>query len=339
MTTIPWRRGVLIMLGVALLAAALAASLPDKPYQRWSTLEKTIQNRLRWVYERIHQDPAPIDVVLLGPSRGGAGVSAPRVQERLAALGKPLGVVNFSLPENGRDLHWVVENELLSKRSPRLIIIVVIEKPGRFGHPAFKYIAPASAVIDPAYVGNLNYLSNLIYLPYRQLRLFLAQFAPAAFGLPDRFDPARYAGTAFDSTNSFVTGDGIRVERNRIVPVAALEAGVRRYEKAVRPPILGPRFADQEFGDERSYVRRMAAAAQARGSRVAFLFLPYYTGPRVIQERAFYEHFGPVFDAGFVSTHPEYFSDVAHLNHDGALIVSDWLAPQIAALLDGKALP
>ena len=34
MTIIPWRRGVLIMLGVALLAAALAASLPDKPYQR-----------------------------------------------------------------------------------------------------------------------------------------------------------------------------------------------------------------------------------------------------------------------------------------------------------------
>jgi hypothetical protein len=337
MQTIPWRRGVLIMLGVALLSAVLAAALPDTPYQRWSSLEKTIQNRLRWIYERIHYDPAPIDVAVLGPSRAGAGMSAPRVQEQLAALGKPVGVVNFSLPENGSDLHWVVENELLSKRSPKLIIIVVIEKPSRYGHPAYKYIAPAGAVIDPAYLGNLNYLSNLIYLPYRQLRLFAAQFAPAAFDLPAGFDPARYAGTSFDSTNSFVTGDGIRVERNSIVPVAELEAGVKRYEKGVRPPILSPRFADQEFGDERAYVRRMAAAARARGARVAFLFLPYYTGQTVIQERAFYEGFGPVLDAGFMSTHPEYFSDVAHLNHQGALVVSDWLAPQVAALLDRKA--
>ena len=339
MKTIPWRRGVLLMLGAALLAAALASALPDNPYQRWSSLEKTIQNRLRWIYERIHYDPAPIDVAVLGPSRAGAGVSAPRVQEKLAALGKPLGVVNFSLPENGRDLHWVVESEMLSKRSPKLIVIVVIEKPSRYGHPAYKYIAPTAAVLDPAYIGNLNYLSNLIYLPYRQLRLFAAQFAPAAFDLPAGFDPARYAGTAYDSTNSFVTGAGIRAERNRIVPVAELEAGVRRYEKGVRPPILGPRFADQEFGDERAYIRRMVAAAKAHGARVAFLFLPYYTGPTVVQERAFYERFGPVLDAGFVSTHPEYYADVAHLNHSGALVVSDWLAPQLAPLLEGNPRP
>jgi hypothetical protein len=85
MTIIPWRRGVLIMLGVALLAAALAGSLPDNPYQRWSTLEKTIQNRLRWIYERIHDDPAPIDIVLLGPSRGGAAPGAGRTPDARGA--------------------------------------------------------------------------------------------------------------------------------------------------------------------------------------------------------------------------------------------------------------
>ncbi|MFZ4746169.1 MAG: hypothetical protein ACOYLK_04655 [Sphingomonas sp.] len=344
MKTIPWKRAVLAMFGVALLAAVAAAALPDNEYQRFASLEKTIQNRLRWIYERTHHDPAPIDVVILGPSRAGAAISAPRLQAALAAQGVAgqrgaLGVVNFALPENGRDLHWVVEQQLLAARTPKLIIITVTEKPGRYGHPAYKYIAPARDVMDPGYVGNLNYLSNLIYLPYRQMRLFAARAFPAAFDLPAGYDPARYAGTGYDSTVSFRTGDGILVERERIVPRAELEAGVVRYERGVTPPVLGPRFADQEFGDERTYVRRMVADAQARGVRIAFLFLPYYTGPQVIQEAKFYAGFGPMFDAGFVSTHPEWFSDVAHLNHDGAIALTDWLAPQLVPLLQKAPAP
>jgi hypothetical protein len=326
---------LLAMLGVAALTAVAAAALPDNDYQRFSSLEKTIQNRLRWIYERTHYDATPIDVAFLGPSRGGAAISAPRVEAALAARGVDARVVNFSLPENGRDLHWVIADQLLAQKSPRLLVIAVAEKPGRYGHPAFKYVAPAHEVIDPAYVGNLNYLQNIAYLPYRQLRLFAARLWPAAFDLPDRFLPERYAGTSFDSTVSFRTGDGIWVERNKVVPRAVLEAGKARYERGVTPPVLGPRFADQEFGNERAYVRRIVAAAQARGIKVAFVFLPYFEGPAAVQEQAFYEAQGPLFDAHFVSTHDEWFSDVAHLNHDGAVVVSDWLAGKLAPLLKG----
>jgi hypothetical protein len=194
-------------------------------------------------------------------------------------------------------------------------------------------VAPAAAVVDPAYVGNLNYLQNLIYLPYRQLRLFAARLLPGVFELPDRFEPERYAGTAFDSTVSFRTGDGIWVERDKVVPRSELEAGKARYERGVTPPLLGPDFADEEFGNERAYIRRMVAAAEARGIKVVFLFLPYFEGPAAVQERAFYEAQGPLLDAHFVANHAEWFSDVAHLNHDGALVVSDWLAEKLAPML------
>lgn len=333
MKTIPWRRVLLAVLGVALLGAMAVSALPDNEYQRFSSLEKTIQNRLRWIYERTHYDATPIDVAFLGPSRGGAAVSAPRVEAALAARGVEARVVNFSLPENGRDLHWVIQKQLLSQKAPRLLVIAVAEKPGRLGHPAYKYVAPASAVIDPGYIGNLNYLQNLIYLPYRQMRLFAARLLPGVFELRDRFDPARYAGTQFDSTVSFRTGDGIWVERDKIVPRGELEAGKARYEAGVNPPVLGPRFADQEFGNERAYIRRMVAAAEARGIKVVFLFLPYFEGPAEVQERAFYEAQGPLLDAHFVSSHDEWFSDVAHLNHDGALVVSNWLAERLAPML------
>lgn len=332
MRRLAWTQKVWAIIGMALLAAAAAAALPDDPYMRFSTLDATIQNRVRWIYERIHFDPAPIDVVVIGPSRSGAAVSSPRLEADLAASGHPLRTVNFSLPENGRDLNWVILQEVFKTKHPRLIVIGVIEKPSRFGHPAYKYLAPAGDVIDPAYFGNLNYLTNLIYLPYRQLRLALARLDPGLFALPTHFDPATYRGSNDETTTTFRAGDGTLVQRDRRVGKRELEASVARYERGVRPPLLGERWRDVEFGDERAYVTRMVRLAQDHGARVAFLFLPYYTGPAAIQERQFYERQRPLLDASFVAQHDEWFSDVAHLNHAGALALTDWLAPQVAML-------
>ena len=326
-----WTMRLGLMLGVALLAAVAACLLPDDPYMRFATLDATIQNRIRWIYERVHFDPTPIDIAVIGPSRSGAAVSSPRLEADLRAAGHDWHTVNFSLPENGRDLALVVTEELLATKHPRLIVIGVIEKPSRFGHPAFKYVAPRADVVDPAYFGNLNYLANLIYLPYRQLRLAAARVVPGHFGLPARFDPARYAGPNDDTTITYRAGDDTLVERNRVVAPVELTAGVVRYERGVRPPLLGSRGADVEFGDERTYVRRIAALARAHGVPVVFLFLPYYTGPAAVQERALYEQYGAVIDASFVARRSEWFSDVAHLNHVGAQVLTDWLAPQLAA--------
>jgi hypothetical protein len=334
-----WTRTGLAILATVVLAGAAAAALPDNPYQRFSTLENTIQKRARWIYERIHYDPAPIDVAVVGPSRSGAAVDSPLLEADLTALGRKLDTVNFSLAENGRDLHWVIVQELLATKSPKLIVIGVIEKPGRYGHPAYKYVAPAADVIDPAFFGNVDYPANLLYLPFRQLRLLAAQAFPAVFDLPAAFDPKRYAGTNPGRPLSFVVAAGAEPDYEEPLTKAALVAQVRRYEAGVHPPVLGDRFADIEFGDERTYIARMATLARQRGIRVAFLFLPYYTGPHVIQERAFYERYGPIIDASFLSDHDDYYADAAHLNRRGAAVLTNWLAPRIAALVPERPSP
>ena len=89
-------------------ARSARASCRTNPYQRWQLLDGTIHANARWIYERIHFDPTPIDVVLLGPSRMGAGVNAPRLAKALDARGLPANVVNFSLPEAGRNMNWAV---------------------------------------------------------------------------------------------------------------------------------------------------------------------------------------------------------------------------------------
>ena len=139
-------RKTLAILGVALATAVGLSLLPENDYQRWKLLDGTIHARARWMYERVHFDPQQLDVVFVGPSRIGAGVDAPRLGAALAARGLPGNVVNFSLPETGRNVNYVIVDELLKTKQPKLIVIGVTEKPSRYGHSTFKFLAPRQQV-------------------------------------------------------------------------------------------------------------------------------------------------------------------------------------------------
>ena len=150
MTPLRAFRKTVTILGVALAFAGLACLLPENEYQRWQLLDGTIHKNARWIYERCHFDPTPIDVVFLGPSRIEAGIEAQRLGGELAKRNLPANVVNFSLPEAGRDINYIIAEQVFSTKKPKLVVLGVTEKPSRFGHPAFKYIAERSAVVAPS---------------------------------------------------------------------------------------------------------------------------------------------------------------------------------------------
>jgi hypothetical protein len=333
MTKLHAFRKTVAILAIALGVAGAACLLPENPYQRWQLLDGTIHARASWMYERIHYDPTPIDVVFVGPSRIGAGVDAPRLTKALAARGLPSNVVNFSLPEAGRDINAAIVDELLSRKTPKLLVIGVTEKPSRFGHSTFKYLAPREMIVEPGYIANAHYLGNLVYLPFRQMRLFMADLAPGAMGLRKTFDPSHYRGATIDTTGSVVLPDGSIKNGDEPASFAELDRGVRKLEAGMTPPILPADYADIEFGDERHYIRQIAEKARARGVRVAFLFLPYYTGPSKVQEQRFYETYGPVWNAGFLSQDAELYSDYGHLTRWGADKLTDWVTDPVSTML------
>ena len=326
-------RGVGVILGLALALAAVACALPDNAYQRWSLLDGTIHADARWIYERIHFDPTPIDVAIVGSSRTERGINALRLAADLRARGLPDRVVNFSLPEAGRNINYTVVEEMLRAKRPRLLVIGVTERPSRFGHPAFKFLAPAGEIVAPGYWSDADYFSDLVYLPYRQLRLFAADLAPGWAGPGKDFDPATYPGPSIDTTGDVHLPDGTVKDGHDPASHQELMRGVRKLERGMHPPLLPARYADVEFGDDRYYVRRIADLASRNGVKVAFLFLPYYTGPDTIQERAFYEGFGPIWDGGFLAGHAEWYMDYAHLTKTGALRLTDWLAGPVSTSL------
>lgn len=329
-------RSILAILGVALLAAIGACLLPGSAYQRWQLLDGTIHARARWIYERIHFDPTPIDVAFVGPSRVGAGIDAPRLAQALATKGLPAHVVNFSLPEEGRNINYAIVEEMLTTKRPKLLVVGVIEKPSRFGHPAYKYIARPGLILDPGYFGNISYFGDLIYLPFRQIRLFAAELAPGMAGLTRDFDPKRYLGSSIDTTGDIVLPGGKIKDGVHPASLAELHRGVHKLEASQHPPLF-PQYADVEFGDERHYVRMIGDLARAKGVPVAFVFIPYYTGPSTAQELPLYQHYGPVWNAGYLAPHAEWYADYGHLTHTGAEHLTDWLvAPISAALADQR---
>src|SRR5258707_4985618 len=210
---------------VALLLSAAVCLLPENDYQRWQLQDP--DGRLRWIYERIHFDPTPIDIAIVGPSREQLGFSPAAIEQDLAQQGKHAHVASFALPGAGRDIQWAILNELFKAKSPKVVVLEVEENPYPFGHFFFKYVAPAEAIVFPPTPFLHNYLYNLAYLPGRKLTLFGANLFPDLFGLSKQFDPEHYAKNRTDFSTNFPDESGKLVNMEHQVPRETLLAEPR----------------------------------------------------------------------------------------------------------------
>jgi hypothetical protein len=52
--------------------------------------------------------------------------------------------------------------------------------------------------------------------------------------------------------------------------------------------------------------------ARKHGTKIAFLFLPYYNGPAKLEETHLYDRYGPTLNAAFMAPHAEWFADYGH---------------------------
>lgn len=332
-----WGAAFVGILASALLAAVAAAALPDNPYQRWQQVENTLYGNATWSYERIHYDPRPVDVAIIGSSRAQIGLSAPRIATRLAALGRPATVANMSVIEDGRNLEWAIADELFKVKRPKLLIISIAEDVNRWGHPGFKYIAPSSAVAAPPAPLLHNSLYDLAYLPYRQLHLFAASLFPQVFGLRTQFDAARYAALPIDYSQSQKMADGVLIDMQRPHSADELRAENRAFE-ATRKPSLVPKAIQPIIeADSPVYLTQIARLAAARGTKIIFVYLPEFEGPATIGNRDFYARLGEVENDSDLARDPGLYQSFAHLNHAGAMIVSDRVAAAAARLLAGPS--
>jgi hypothetical protein len=312
---------------VAFILSAAVCFLPENDFQRWKLQDP--DGSLRWIYERIHFDPKPIDIAILGPSRAQLGFSAAAVEQDLAQHGKHANVVNFALPGAGRDIQWAIADELFKAKSPKVVVLEVEDQPYPFGHFFFKYVAPAEAIALPPSPFLHNYLYNLAYLPVRKLKLFGANLFPDLFGLSKQFDPEHYAKTRTDLTTNFHDETGKLIDMEHPVPRETLLAEPREL---VPRTLVARALTRLSGGEDHLFTRKIAREAQAHGAQVMFVYLPLFEGTKTISDEDFLKQFGPVLNYGDLAPHDELFENWSHLNHAGAMNASARLADAIAGL-------
>jgi hypothetical protein len=320
------RRSLLAIFATAILTAILISCLPENAYVRYQQLDNTEYRNLRWIYERTHFDARPIDIAVLGSSRIATGVDARQLEASLRAAGLPLDVENFGIPFNGRNLDLEIARGLLANKQPQLLIIGVPERPSQHTHVTFKYVASSRHVLESLGYGNIDYLSDLIYLPYRHLRtLWLGAF-PMPVDPADREDGAIHAYG--DSVLKLEAGGHWQVSYPQR-GLGELESGAKRSLMQRSDNPLSKVAWVANLSEERRNVVAITALARAHNTRVVFLFLPQFESDRTISERAFYESQGALLDAGFVSTRPDLYSSWGHLNARGARTVNAWLLREL----------
>jgi hypothetical protein len=313
-------------LAVAFILNATVCLLPENDYQRWQLQDP--DGRLRWIYERIHFDPTPIDIAIVGPSREQLGFSAAAIEQDLAQQGKHANVVNLALPGAGRDIQWAILNELFRAKSPKVLVLGVEDQPYPFGHFFFKYVAPAEAIVFPPSLFLHNYFYNLAYLPIRKLKLFGANLFPDLFGLSKQFDPEHYEKNRTDYSTTFM-GDGKLVDMEHAVPRATLLAEPREPVPRTRVARLLTRL---NGGEDHLFTEKIAREAKAHGAQLVFVHLPMFEGPQTISDEDFLKQFGLVLNYGDLAPHDELFENWSHLNHAGAMKASARLADAAASL-------
>ncbi len=328
----PAVRWMLLACAIVVAEILSASALPDDPYLRFQLAGGPVNAGLKTTYERIRFDPTPIDVAIIGSSRTMLGVSESRLETDLATRGTPAHVANLSVFGDGRNLQWVVTSELFRYKSPRTLVLALYDAPPVVGHPTFRFAASAGDVVKSAALRVASAPGDLLYLPYRQLRLLAARLAPGAFAAQPAFNPSAYRAQYRDHSFSFRASSGLMIDMTSVNSPAALRAGRAVEEKALQRPF--PRLLRKVVSDdEATYIDRIAALAAAHRCRIVFVFVPQFEGSPAIPGYARYARLGPVLTDADLRNDATKFSSWNHLNRAGAVIVTDRLADTVAAAL------
>jgi hypothetical protein len=330
--------GVAAAIALALVCAL--ALLPHDPYLRFQQLagESVQYLRVKWIYERIHHDPTPIDVAFVGTSHTQSGVDSELVENALAAAGERRHVVNFAVPHLGRDIQYLVVKELLASRKVQTLVLEVQQVESRAPHPGFQRLASKAELLQAPVLINTGLVENFSRLPLRELELHIKTARPAWFGLQAGFDPASYAGPHYDDT---YLPHGTTKPRTAVYPLAhfAPELAAIRADIAGKEA-LAKRFDSSLFEENplyrynSHYLREIVALAAHHKVQLVFMYLPYLQADETPPQLAWFAQRGPVLVPRAVIGDPALWQNADHLNVYGARVLSPWLAPSWGGSVD-----
>lgn len=332
-------------LGFLLIAAAVAAMLlagiillPHDPYIRFQKMSSASVQYLRakWIFERIHFDPTPIDIAFIGTSHTQSSIDSELVEQSLRERGRDWRVVNFAIPHLGRDLHYLIARELLENRRIKNLVVELQEGEARAPHPAFGLLAEVPDLFVSPLLINTDYFPNLARLPERQEALFLRTAFPELFGMQRDFQPDAYEGPHWNDT---LQAHGTPQIRTNIYPASHFDQPVahltevfeskQKSGRKVTIPLLRHRLF---YRYNLRYLEDLLNLAERKGVNIVFLYLPFLRGPAAPVDFELLKDYGPLLTPRDILDDVSSWQNEGHFNVFGARRLSRWVGEELDAI-------
>jgi hypothetical protein len=330
MPTLSLRAYMLCFVAGSILGLAAMVALPHDKFIRYQQLNDGTAPTAYWIYERIHMDPTPIDVAFIGTSRTGMSVHSRRLEEDLQRRGITAKTVNFHIVKNGVNMQYVVAKELLQSRKVKLLVVEMIDWEDRKTHPDFIYLADTKDVLTAPIFPNVNYFSDLLRLPGRQVDLFF-ETLERRFGWGGSSYVPPYEGPNLDHAEFIRTLDGVRHERNETHTAPQMEKLRKDQELLITPPLLPASMNNIEFRLPRYYMNRILDLARAHDTGVVFLYTPRYGGPSKPIPYQQYANRVELINPWAQLQDYALWTDDTHVNWEGAKRVTDLVGDALAS--------
>jgi hypothetical protein len=306
---------------VGLLTWLLIAT--PEPAYRYLMVQKDCRTG-SWIYRRLYQSSAPIDVAFIGTSKTMCdvddGLIETKVRER---YDRALHIANLGVCRIGENFHYLVARDLLDRKKPRHIIYEVSTELPTVSHFDFPDVATAGDVLGAPMLLNVDYVGDVTNLAWNRLVYHREHLLGIEHPFHDFLE---------DSLHSFMV-----VPTDRVADSTEMARIKRRRQKSMTAN-LPSGWAGMLYGLKvrlpKHYLLSLHDLCQARGVTLTFLYLPSYgvAAPQP-QEMTFLEGLGQVWIApDSVMGDPKVHFDDSHLNMVGAQRLSDWLSEKVADL-------
>lgn len=301
-----------LILKILLFVLPLIIGLLWLPLDRrlyFQGMKSDCMNQAIWIYDRIFNNPKPIDIVFMGTSHTINGINDSLIESNLAS--QNFKVVNFGYCRIGNNLEYVFLKEAVKTKKVKALVLEVREEEDRFGHPVFSYLAESEDVINaPPFINN-RLFDDYYKHAYYKLEVIRNSILLNNENEMVRMDPFGFSASTEAASanvlNKFKEGNSVITDRKKNW----------NYNLLMNYP--------------RIYLKKISELCKVQGIKMYFIYLPSYgAGSKQPMEMLNYLNYGKVLipSPGILDDMTNW-HDEAHLNKKGANQLSNWIAGEI----------
>ncbi|MEM7104131.1 MAG: hypothetical protein AAF502_13420 [Bacteroidota bacterium] len=279
-------------------------------------LENDCYGHASWIHDRIHLNENEIDIAFLGTSATIQAIYEEAIENVLdSTYGQTPRLANLGYCRPGRNLHYILLEELLSEKKVNTIILEVREKEDRYSHPVFPNLAKREDVLKPVWMFNRDIASDWV-------NALLTRYAYRKQKFLHNLSLEYPVDTLL-----FGYGAG-----TRIAPEKELQ---EMLEKRREPKAELSQWQKDFYAKyPKAYIEKIADLCEENEVKLVFLFLHFY-GVQAEEptELDYYNGLGEIWlPPKAIFEKPSNWMDPDHLNINGANELAPWLASKIASM-------